>query len=433
MPLPRSVLLESKDDFVPRHIDSKNFRGFSFIQDGFLLPDRNDDEVQEYWNSADEDGESVSECASSKLGVEPAVTVEPENKKRPPRKRKKKNKVADVAANAMSIASTADGGLTPLQSGDEAEPAEKLVEVANKAPSAVQSAPSMEPPIKVKSNPTNQPDTAPAVKESMTAAQPEHSTKPTTPAKVVTTKPVAAKTVSQLPKADTWQSKKGGAAANSVKQQPQAYSLDPTRNQKYAPPPRRGVPSVNSSTPGWNQQQRQHYQQQSQPAQRNTGWTVAHQRQHPNAASPQGLSNQNKTVPNPRTGHAQPSWNTGAPAAARGPAPGSWAAKISGQKPAAGPSQQGIAARAAQGPQQISRAAAPSPPPDSLPTNAQIEIPPSPSSDWREHTMSLSPRKIAKTPDSWPGLGDFPPPPNLGRPKTAPKAPKPQGAWAARK
>ena len=40
MNLPRSVTEMSKDNFKPRRCQSGAFRGFSFIQDDFVLPDR---------------------------------------------------------------------------------------------------------------------------------------------------------------------------------------------------------------------------------------------------------------------------------------------------------------------------------------------------------------------------------------------------------
>lgn len=93
MSLPRSVKEMSKLDFLPRHCESENFRGFSFIGDNFPVPQRNKSEEDHYWNNVDDDGQSLSECASSvfdddlnELPAEP----EPAKKKRPPRKKKKK-------------------------------------------------------------------------------------------------------------------------------------------------------------------------------------------------------------------------------------------------------------------------------------------------------------------------------------------------------
>jgi p70 ribosomal S6 kinase len=97
MTLPRSVVIMSTDAYRPKQINSENFKGFSFIQDDFYLPDRDDEEMKSYYNSVEGDGESVSECASSKCLDFPV-----EEKKRPPRKRKKKNQLA----NALSPLST---------------------------------------------------------------------------------------------------------------------------------------------------------------------------------------------------------------------------------------------------------------------------------------------------------------------------------------
>lgn len=101
MALPRSVLDMSSEDFHPHRVDSKTFRGFSFIQDDFLLPERGDVEDQSYWESIQEDGESVSDCASSKMGeIEAAQQACQSSAKRPPRKRKKKP--ADIPGSITS-------------------------------------------------------------------------------------------------------------------------------------------------------------------------------------------------------------------------------------------------------------------------------------------------------------------------------------------
>mmetsp|Transcript_31230 Transcript_31230/g.64944 ORF Transcript_31230/g.64944 Transcript_31230/m.64944 type:complete len:761 (-) Transcript_31230:99-2381(-) len=115
MTLPRSVKEMSKHDFLPRHCDSENFRGFSFIGENFPLPERSASEQEHYWNNVDDDGQSLSECASSVFDddYQKAMDVPeptPEKKKRPPRKKKKKQTV-------------------PLETTDEAnEPNEPAVE-----------------------------------------------------------------------------------------------------------------------------------------------------------------------------------------------------------------------------------------------------------------------------------------------------------------
>ena len=51
MPLPRSVHQMSKEDHRPRRVQSNTFRGFSFVQDDFLLPERDADKLELYWRS----------------------------------------------------------------------------------------------------------------------------------------------------------------------------------------------------------------------------------------------------------------------------------------------------------------------------------------------------------------------------------------------
>jgi p70 ribosomal S6 kinase len=110
MQLPRSVKEMAKDDFKPRQCRSDVFKGFSFIQHDFPLPDRTVDQDEHYWNNVDEDGESASECASifggeetekNKETLQPTLEPTPEvattatKKKRPPRKKKKKDQIDD--------------------------------------------------------------------------------------------------------------------------------------------------------------------------------------------------------------------------------------------------------------------------------------------------------------------------------------------------
>ena len=104
MQLPRSVKEMTDDDFKPKQTKSEFFKGFSFIQHDFQLPDRTADQDEHYWNNAEHDGESASECASlldedydnKSTQMKPSLESTPENiatpskKKRPPRKKKKK-------------------------------------------------------------------------------------------------------------------------------------------------------------------------------------------------------------------------------------------------------------------------------------------------------------------------------------------------------
>jgi len=134
MSLPRSVMEMSQDHFQPRRCDSENFRGFSFIQDSYVLPERKESETENYWNNVDADGESLSECASSVFDDDygtnttttdankgnnnnnlATVDETPQKKKRPPRKKKKKKAEGEEAADtspkpAEAPAAAADSG-----------------------------------------------------------------------------------------------------------------------------------------------------------------------------------------------------------------------------------------------------------------------------------------------------------------------------------
>lgn len=133
MSLPRSVKEMSKLDFLPRHCESENFRGFSFIGENFPVPQRNKSEEDHYWNNVDDDGQSLSECASSvfdddlnELPAEP----EPAKKKRPPRKKKKKQ--------PQTI---------PLETTNE----ETGADISSEKPKVVE----VSPEAKITTNPTN--------------------------------------------------------------------------------------------------------------------------------------------------------------------------------------------------------------------------------------------------------------------------------------
>jgi p70 ribosomal S6 kinase len=119
MPLPRSVVEMSLDNFSASRVESEHFRGFSFIQDDFVLPDRPDGEVKYYWETAEEDGESVSDCASSKHegeSVDPVIKEDTaaQKKKRPPRKRNRKKGAAD----STSCTPVSSAAATPVASAE---------------------------------------------------------------------------------------------------------------------------------------------------------------------------------------------------------------------------------------------------------------------------------------------------------------------------
>lgn len=168
MPLPRSVVEMNHEGYTARRVESEHFRGFSFIQDDFALPDRHDNEVSNYWEATEEDAESVSDCASSKAGGEsgePAALEETigQKKKRPPRKRKKKKGAIDSAAStpAPSAAATPAASTdntpapsvanspTPSENGDAAKPTVVVPVVAagSTAPVQARTVPKKKPPV----------------------------------------------------------------------------------------------------------------------------------------------------------------------------------------------------------------------------------------------------------------------------------------------
>ncbi len=91
MPLPRSVSRMANEDFKPRRCASDTFRGFSFINDSMVIPNRDDKEEEDYWKSAEVDRDSESEAASDMGEV---VDQQSLKKKRPPRNKKKKEQKA---------------------------------------------------------------------------------------------------------------------------------------------------------------------------------------------------------------------------------------------------------------------------------------------------------------------------------------------------
>ena len=122
MPLPRSVKEMTGDDHKPRRVASDTFRGFSFIQDDYILPARDANDIESYWKSIEEDGESDSDLASSKCGnEEEAPPPQPEKKKRPPRKRKKKKKNTGLAAAETASVASTDTMVTPTPSDTEGD------------------------------------------------------------------------------------------------------------------------------------------------------------------------------------------------------------------------------------------------------------------------------------------------------------------------
>lgn len=135
MPLPRSVTEMSHEASQPRRCNSDTFRGFSFVQHDFELPERHHEEMATYWTYVEEEGESDSECASSKLDMENDVAQQeqaPEKKKRPPRKRKKKKKAEaqiaptpQVSGNGHRAISEREDGPSPPEASNTAGNSER--------------------------------------------------------------------------------------------------------------------------------------------------------------------------------------------------------------------------------------------------------------------------------------------------------------------
>lgn len=158
MALPRSVKEMTNDAHNPRRVASDTFRGFSFIQDGFALPSRDTTEIESYWKTVVEDGESDSDLASSKCGTEDEVLPppKPEKKKRPPRKRKKKKKEGELAAAETVSMASVDTVTTPIPSDAEAQ----LACTAQQTPKAPQQQ-AKDTPKKAETTPVPPPNSVP--------------------------------------------------------------------------------------------------------------------------------------------------------------------------------------------------------------------------------------------------------------------------------
>jgi Protein kinase C terminal domain len=114
MALPRSVVDMHSERFLPRRVQSDAFHGFSFVHDDFLLPPRADDEEKSYWEAAaEEDAESASECASSKVGND-VLFPEVETPKKKRQRKRKKNTPAPAGTKDVLESRTAN--TTPLAS-----------------------------------------------------------------------------------------------------------------------------------------------------------------------------------------------------------------------------------------------------------------------------------------------------------------------------
>jgi len=368
MTIPRSVKEMNMATFKPRHVESDMFKGFSFVHDDFALPDRGENENEDYWAAPDSDAYSASECASSAFGDDigeqsSAGPPQPAKKKRPPRKKKKKKAAEDAASVTSDATSQAAASQVPregasgaihdaeqsdMANGDavtsSAEPTEKERVDAAKAATP-------KPPVSLRPHRPAHP--SPEEKRALATALPTAMTVPpaqASPAKA-TDDP-----------ATTWNTVK-----KSTKNAPQ--SLANPRPQQVQP----------VGLAGWSRQQPPLRQQPPPPP----------------TAGP--------------TTQAVPQ-----------PTPGSWAAR-------ALPSQQQ--------PQGSSlRAGAITFQPGATNASPSSSLRPAPSSDWRSHSMPVSPRHGRKqfvTPqaplqgDDFPTLG--------GMKKSTSAAAGAPGAWGAKR
>jgi p70 ribosomal S6 kinase len=393
MPLPRSVNFISSLDDLPRRVNSNTFRGFSFIQPHFSLPERNITDIETYWNShPEEEGDSDSDLASSKCDGEAALALEAGKKKRPPRKRKKKTKEAETASTATSLASEEGGN-----------------------PKETSSAP---PPKETPADAGAKQDDATAT-PALVAEPPKKETQQATlvPAKVPTEPPKKLATPARKPQVEAWQSSDPKKTRGNRRQEPQ-----------QTPPARVGM-NNRAAALGSSPMSRQQATPQKTP------------QRHAVQQQPNGL------------GWGTP---TATPQRAAAP-PGSWAARIQKQTPSAVTTPSSTMAEPRTPWTSSQKVPPPPPPPSTpTPTHNSSFSPsqgsiPSPSSDWRQHSSSpqvqrtlhhtvvrSSPDKVSLTAKkvlsaaapAWPSLSDFPTAPAGSTVKTEAAT---QGAWASAK
>ncbi|KAL3916822.1 MAG: hypothetical protein SGILL_005006 [Bacillariaceae sp.] len=399
MPLPRSVHQMSKEDHKPRRVQSDTFRGFSFVQDDFSLPQRDADELELYWRSTvEEDGVSDSEIASSKCELcefevdEPPP--QPEKKKRPPRKRKKKKK--DTAETASVSSSIPDLSTTSSVANLSPTPS-----VNGEAGDATAAAPST-PQINSKSSGDAKTIITPSVPAPSSGAAAKATPLPAQAKPATSIAPRASPKTK--PAVETWESV--GASAGKNRSRPGATPTPVRTNNNpqtpkssYQPPHRRDP--ITRATPS---------------ATARPGWT-----QGPKYATP------------PRTA----------------PVPGSWAARLQNTSATPSPAGTSITTPSSMNAEpptpttnpNASTWSTPRPPTLQRDSSTGSGAPPSPSTDWRHHTSPQVQRAIkrsslqsstspAEGPPSWPSLKG--PPPGTKKLNGAPATPSLKGAWATR-
>ena len=379
MTLPRSVMDIATSSALPRRVDSSAFRGFSFIQEDFKLPERDEADIEKYWNSeADDDGESVSETASSKFEMGNTATdastteeqqLQPEKKKRPPRKRKKKK----GAAGSTATASVATKSPVPSVQGDKLDSATD----AATAPKATDPSSGESKTTDTKSTPTaaQTPTKTTPTLQPLAAKKAPSTTPNVTPVKANTRAPAVQAAAKPKPEPESWNSvgstkkqgrnnQKGPATTNNIRQSPVVSSTQqPMRTQQQTTPiqrpgggwgnPAGGVGVSSASTP-------------TRPAAPPGSWAARIQKPTPTITTPSpGWGTTTKT---PSSMVAEPPQT---PPTGKVLHSG-WGPPLQRQTPPPPPPpSQGVASR------QISTS--------SIGSNSS-GVPPSPSSDWRNHS-----------------------------------------------
>ena len=378
MPLPRSVKDMSNMDFTPRKITSDTFKGFSFIQEGFLLPERDANEVENYWNAAQEDGDSDSDLASSKCGAEEQVSQPPpqsDKKKRPPRKKKKKKNTDLLETASMATTNTdIDIDITPLPSDVEGESKTVLPPIATKTTTTTSQPVSVLSTSDKRIGGNGPHETNDAPKQSATAWCQSNNGNPVTEA--ITKSPATTETPKKSlpPKAvpETWESVNTSGRQNNRNRVAGYNDAGTVNNYSNA---------------------RQQYQ----------SYQSSHQK------------NQHSTMPSPLAARSTPTTTRISPSS------GSWAARLQKSQPVASTILESSRSLAMKTTITPNSSFASLPPP----------TPPSPSTDWRHHASPQIQRAVrssrslqtdsvqtnglqSETKGVWPSLKEFPTAPGLG-------------------
>jgi len=400
MTLPRSVIEMNHEDFFPKRVESDLFRGFSFIHRDFELPPRDERTIETYWNSKDDDGESVSDVASSKMDTveEDRAPAEPEKKKRPPRKRKKKK--GNGAASATSTpAPSAPNSPVPSEKGEQTP--QSAVEV--ESPSVVETPPLQEPSKAKADEPKPETSGVPVLPS---VPDQKASSLHTTRINLAPKSNNETSALSTLPKTTP-------AAAANVRVAWKEVGQNERKNASAVAPAAKAATQPAWSTVSSSVGRKQGQKQQTPPAGApQSGWATARPRAPGQPAWGQSQQQQHSNSQQRGWQHQKQQQQLTRATKMDRPQPTGW-----NQVPA--------------------RGTVPPPPP------AQRQVSDAshgsaPSTDWRQHAMSPgTPRTRRQIPGSggavaWPSLGNDskPKPAKVLGPQNPSNKPTPQGAWA---